>query len=139
MRISLISFLAAGLLIGSSVTFAADTLRPEVGTPLQEAQAALKAKNYREALADVDAAEKVGSLTAYESYIVNRMRAAAATGAGQSSVAIKAYETALASPQMPAAEKLQTYDVIAKLAYRSEEHTSELQSLMRISSGVFWL
>src|SRR3546814_7998206 len=117
MRISLISFLAAGLLIGSSVTFAADTLRPEVGTPLQEAQAALKAKNYREALADVDAAEKVGSLTAYESYIVNRMRAAAATGAGQSSVAIKAYETALASPQMPAAEKLQTYDVIAKLAY----------------------
>src|SRR3546814_5598870 len=106
MRISLISFLAAGLLIGSSVTFAADTLRPEVGTPLQEAQAALKAKNYREALADVDAAEKVGSLTAYESYIVNRMRAAAATGAGQSSVAIKAYETALASRQMPAAEKL---------------------------------
>src|SRR3546814_19804768 len=83
MRISLISFLAAGLLIGSSVTFAADTLRPEVGTPLQEAQAALKAKNYREALADVDAAEKVGSLTAYESYIVNRMRDAAATGAGQ--------------------------------------------------------
>lgn len=135
MRIPLISLFAAGLLIGSSATFAADTLRPEVGKPLQEAQAALKAKNYREALADVDAAEKVGGLTAYENYIVNRMRAAAATGAGQSAVAIKAYETALASPQMPAAEKLQTYDVIAKLAYGAKNYSKAAEYIKKYQAA----
>lgn len=136
MRISLIPLLAgAALLIGSSGSFAADTLRPEVGKPLQEAQAALKARNYREALSDVDAAEKVGGLTAYESYIVNRMRAAAATGAGQSAVAIKAYEAALASPQMPAAEKLQTYDVVAKLAYSAKNYSKATEYIKKYQAA----
>lgn len=136
MRISLIPlFAGAALLLGSSVTFAADTLRPEVGKPLQDAQAALKSRNYREALSDVDAAEKVGGLTPYESYIVNRMRAAAATGAGQSSVAIKAYETALASPQMPAAEKLQTYDVIAKLAYGAKNYAKATEYIKKYQAA----
>src|SRR3546814_5722365 len=31
------------------------------------------------------------------------------------------------------------YTIVEKLAYRSEEHTSELQSLMRISYAVFCL
>jgi hypothetical protein len=118
MRISLIPLVAgAALLLGTTAGFAADALRPEVGEPLQNAQTALKAKNYREALADVSAAEKVGGLTPYESYIIDRMRAAAATGAGDSATALKAYESALASPKFPAGEKLQTYDVMAKVAY----------------------
>ncbi|HET8882159.1 MAG TPA: hypothetical protein VFM56_08295 [Solimonas sp.] len=113
----------AALLLGTTAGFAADALRPEVGEPLQNAQTALKAKNYREALADVGAAEKVGGLTPYESYIIDRMRAAAATGAGDEATAIKAYESALASPKFPAGEKLQTYDVIAKLAYAGKNYT----------------
>jgi hypothetical protein len=124
MRISLIPLVAgAALLLGTTAGFAADALRPEVGEPLQNAQTALKAKNYREALADVGAAEKVGGLTPYESYIIDRMRAAAATGAGDEATAIKAYESALASPKFPAGEKLQTYDVIAKLAYAGKNYT----------------
>ncbi len=123
MRTSWVHVLAgAALCFAATTIFAADTLRPEVGEPLQAAQTALKSKNYREALSRVDAAAKVGNLTPYESYIVERMRAAAATGAGDSATAIKAYEAALASPQMPAGEKVQTYDVIAKLAYAGKNY-----------------
>src|SRR3546814_16844420 len=63
------------------------------------------------------------------------MRAAAATGAGQSSVAIKAYETALASPQMPAAEKLQTYDVIAKLAYGARNYSKAAEYIKKYQAA----
>lgn len=124
MRTSLMMFLAgAALLLSTTGSFAADTLRPEVGKPLQAAQTALKAKQYREALSQVDEASKVSGLTPYESYIVQRMRAAAATGAGDEKTAIKAYEAVLASPQMPAGEKLQTYDTIAKIAYAGKDYS----------------
>lgn len=113
--------LALGLFAAAQV-HAADSLRPEVGKPLQDAQAAIQAKKYREALTQVDAAGKIGSLTPYESYIVERMRAAAATGAGDMTTAIKAYEAALASPQMPEGDKQKTYEVIARLAYAGHQY-----------------
>ena len=91
---------AAALMLGAQVVHAADTVRPEVGEPLQKAQTLLQSRKYKDALQQVDAASKVGGLTPYESYIVERMRAAAATGAGDTSTAIKAYEAALASPDI---------------------------------------
>ncbi|NGY05466.1 hypothetical protein G7Y85_11855 [Solimonas terrae] len=121
----------AALLLGTTASFAEDALRPQVGEPLQNAQTALKSKNYREALADVDAAEKVGGLTPYESYIIDRMRAAAATGAGDEATAIKAYEAAMASPKFPAGEKLQTYDVMAKLAYAGKNYTKSAELIRK--------
>lgn len=101
---------------------AADTLRPEVGKPLQQAQSDLQAKKYRDAMGQIDAAAAVGGLTSYESYIVERMRAVAATGAGDTATAIKSYEAVLASPQLAEAEKLQTYDAIARLAYAGRSY-----------------
>ncbi|MGH8443623.1 MAG: hypothetical protein ACREVL_00090, partial [Solimonas sp.] len=123
--------MAAALLLGAQTVSAADTLRPEVGEPLQKAQQAIQAKKYKDALLQVDAAAKVGSLTPYESYIVERMRAAAATGAGDSATAIKAYEAALASPQMPAGEKTQTYDVLAKLAYGGKNYAKASEYIQK--------
>lgn len=132
MRTSFVSlFAAAALALGAATVHAADTLRPEVGEPLQAAQTAMKAKKYREALDQVDAASKVGNLTPYESYIVQRMRAAVATAAGDSSTAIKAYEAVLASPQMPAGEKLQTYDVIARLAYGGRNYAKAAEYIQK--------
>src|SRR3546814_8982397 len=51
------------------------------------------------------------------------------------SVAIKAYETALASPQMPAAEKLQTYDVIAKLAYGARNYSKAAEYIKKYQAA----
>src|SRR3546814_12288489 len=58
------------------------TIRPEVGKPLQEAQKALQAKNYAEARTDIAKAEGVGKPTAYESSIIERLKASTAIGAG---------------------------------------------------------
>lgn len=136
MRTSFMTVLAgAALLLSATGSFAADTLRPEVGKPLQAAQAALKAKQYREALSQVDEASKVGGLTPYESYIVERMRAAAATGAGDEATAIKAYEAALASPKMPDAEKLQTYDAIAKIAYAGKNYSKAAEYIRKYQAA----
>ncbi|MDB5967841.1 MAG: hypothetical protein JWQ90_291, partial [Hydrocarboniphaga sp.] len=41
---------------------------------LQAAQTALQAKNYAEAKTQIGAAEAVGKLTPYESYIVARLK-----------------------------------------------------------------
>ena len=118
MRTPLMTLMAgATLLLSATASYAADTLRPEVGKPLQEAQADMKARKYSSALADVDKAAAVGNLTEYESYIVAQMRAAIATAAGDEKVSVSAYEKVIASSRTSAAQKLQIYDTIAKLAY----------------------
>ncbi|MFT4046270.1 MAG: hypothetical protein QM661_06185 [Solimonas sp.] len=119
------TFFVSGLLIlVAGIVQAADkpTLRSEVGKPLQEAQTALQGKDYKAALTKIDEVEKISGLTPYESYIVERMRAIAATGAGDTNLALKSYEAALASPQMPEGEKLQAYDAVAKLAYAEKDY-----------------
>ncbi|NKF24020.1 hypothetical protein G7Y82_17040 [Solimonas sp. C16B3] len=114
----------ATLLLSATASYAADTLRPEVGKPLQEAQADMKARKYSSALADVDKAAAVGNLTEYESYIVAQMRAAIATAAGDEKVAVSAYEKVIASSRTSAAQKLQIYDTIAKLAYSRRDYST---------------
>ncbi|SEQ03022.1 hypothetical protein SAMN04488038_103129 [Solimonas aquatica] len=125
------TLIAAVLMAGATLAHAADkqTVRPEVGKPLQEAQTLIQQKSYKDALGKIDEAEKVGSLTPYESYIVDRMRAAAATGANDINTALKAYEESLASPQMPAAEKVQTLDVMAKLAYAGKNYAKAVDAI----------
>src|SRR5690606_13496463 len=102
-------------------------LRAEVGKPLQDAQAQLQAKNYKGALAKISEAERVGKLTPYEVYIVNRLRGAAAAGAGDTATAIKAFEASLASGQMPEDEKLSILETIAKVAYSGKNFPKAIE------------
>src|ERR1700730_9813041 len=64
--------------------------RPEVGKPLQTAIELLKAKKAKEALAKAREAQAVPNKTPYETYMVTRVIAQAAAGAGEPSVAAKA-------------------------------------------------
>ena len=118
--------LAAGalLMLAAAQAFAADkqTVRAEVGAPLQEAQKALQSKNYKAAAEKIAAAEAVGKLTAYESYLVARLKSAAAIGKADYKSALDAYETILASPELPAGEKLQTLDAYVKIAYAAKDY-----------------
>src|SRR3546814_4247127 len=59
-------------------------------------------------------------------------------GARQQVEALK-YEAEISPPQQGALVAVQPFDIDAAEAERSEEHTSELQSLMRISYAVFCL
>src|SRR2546426_6785333 len=58
------------------------TVRPEIGKPIQAAIELLKSKKGKEALAKVREAQAVGDRTPYENYLVERVLGQAAATAG---------------------------------------------------------
>ncbi|MCW5636147.1 MAG: hypothetical protein KIT17_22620 [Rubrivivax sp.] len=74
------------------ITAQAQTVRAEVGKPLQAASELLRAGKAKEALAKVREAEAVGGLTAHERQTIDGMKAAAAQRAGDHATAIQALE-----------------------------------------------
>jgi TolA-binding protein len=112
--------LAAGFTIGS--VHAQETLRPEIGKPLQSAQELLKSQKPKEALAKVREADAIGGKTAYESFIVERMRFAAAASAGETDVAAKALDTLIDSGKLAAADRLKFVQAVAVAYYRAKDY-----------------
>lgn len=98
----------------------AQSLRPEVGKPLQAAQEMIKAGKYREALAKVRDADAVSGKTAAEQTMVERMRLAAASGAGDADTAAKSFEAVAAGVSGP--DKLRMIESIAGSYYRAKEY-----------------
>lgn len=74
-------------------------LRPEIAKPVQEAQRALVAKKYNEALARLKEADEVANKTPYEEAIVEQLRLIAAIGAQEPATAAKAFDALRAGPQ----------------------------------------
>src|SRR5436305_13217733 len=103
---------AAGLSFGGPAS-AQETLRPEVGKPLQAAEAMIKSGHYREALAKVREAEAAGARNANETYLIERMRLAAASGAGDVDTAARAFEAISNSGRVSPADKLRMIESIA--------------------------
>ena len=93
MRKTLLTLAAAAALAVTVGTAQAQSLRPEVGRPLQAASDLLKAGKSREALAKVREAEAAGGKTAAESLMIDRMKAAAAQRAGDTGTTIQALES----------------------------------------------
>ena len=126
----------AALLLGlawlwAAPTLAQETVRPEVGKPLQAAQQHLHAKQYKEALADVRVAEGVAGRTAYENYLIESMRGSAASGAGDNETAIKAFEAVLASGKAPAATQLKIVEALAGTYYRAKNYPAAIKMATR--------
>jgi len=103
--------LGAALLLPSMAN--ADTVRPAVAKFLLQAESDLKGQKYTAALAEVNRAEAVGSLSPYETLVVAQLRGGAAAGAGQYELAAHSYETVLASNATPASEKLPLLQAVA--------------------------
>ena len=99
-----------------------DSLRPEVGKPLQAAQDLLKAHKPKEALARVQEADAVANKTPFESYLVERMRASAAAGAGDVPLAIKSFEAVIASGRLDHAELLAMTQALAGSYFRAKDY-----------------
>ena len=125
--------LALALAMGGAAAgaWAQDALRPEVGKPLQAAQALIKTGKYREALAKVREAESAGAKTANESYMIERMRIAAASGAGDVETAAKSYEVIASSGRGNAADKIRMVESIAGGYYRMREYAKAQQWAQR--------
>lgn len=122
----LIAAAAAVLVIG---TAHGQGVRPELGKPMQAAQEMIKAGKYREALAKVREADAVGGKSAAENLLVERMRLAAASGAGDADTAAKAFETVGASAG--GADKLRMIESIAGTYYRAKDYAKAQQWYQR--------
>ncbi len=83
------------------------TVRPEIGKPVQAAIELLKSKKGKEALAKVREAQAVGDRTPYENYVVERVLGQAAAAAAEPSIAARAFENVAASPASPEGERRQ--------------------------------
>lgn len=122
--------LAAGLL-GTSGALAEDapapaapkdTVRVEMGPPLQAAQQFLKDRKYAEALAKIKEAEALPNHTPYENFILDRMRASAAAGAGDDALAVSSSEAVIASGRLPAADAQRMEYAIASTYYKQKNY-----------------
>ena len=114
--------------VGAALVFGAahgQGMRPEVGKPLQAAQEMIKAGKFREALAKVREADAVGGKTAAESTMVERMRLAAASGAGDADTAARAFEAVSGGVAGP--DKLRMIESIAGSYYRAKEYAKAQQ------------
>ncbi|MES2755815.1 MAG: tetratricopeptide repeat protein [Pseudomonadota bacterium] len=100
-----LGFTAATPVLGLSTAYAAETLRPEIGNPLQAAQALMKQGKNREALAKINEADRANNKTSNESYLIERVRAAAASAAGDNDAAAKSFEALIASGKLSAGER----------------------------------
>lgn len=121
-------FLALGLsLLAGPVLAEKDSLRPAVGKPLQEAQKLIQAKKFKEALGPIGEAEKVGGLTAYESFVTAQMRGAASAGAGDALGAANAFEKVLAAKRLPPEQQLQITEAVAGTYLRAKDYPKAIQ------------
>ena len=105
--VAALGFTAAAPVVGLAPAYAAETLRPEIGKPLQEAQQLMKSGKNKEALAKLRELDKVGGKSANETYLIERTRAGAASAAGDYETAAKAFEYLIGSGKLSGAEKAQ--------------------------------
>ena len=119
--------LAATLLLAAGLACAQETVRPEIGKPLQAAQELMKAGKHKEALAKLHETDGVANRTPYENYFVDRMRGSAAAGAGDEATAMKSFEAVLAGGRLQAAERLQMIEAVAGSAYRAKDYAKAIE------------
>jgi outer membrane protein assembly factor BamD (BamD/ComL family) len=109
----------------------AEAVRAEVGKPLQAAQALIKARKGRDALAEVAKAEAVPNRTAYENFLIQQMRGSAAVLAGDNDTAIRAFEAVLNSGRVKGREEVQMVQAIAVAHYQKKDYARAAQWTQR--------
>ncbi|QBR00068.1 tetratricopeptide repeat protein [Paraburkholderia pallida] len=110
---------------------AADTLRPDVAKPLNDAQNLYRAHHYDDALDKIAQAAAVPNKTPYETYMVEEMRGAAAMAAGQNGVAAQAYESLLASGQLKGEDEQRTTAALAGIYFQQKNYAQAIKVAQR--------
>lgn len=127
-----IGFTAAAPLAGfSSVAYAAEAVRAEIGKPLQEAQKLAAAGKNKEAVAKLKETDSVGNKTANETYLIERTRASAAASAGDYDTAARAFESVINSGKLSAAEQPKFTQALAGIYYRIKDYPKAITWIQR--------
>ena len=124
---SLVALSCGAALLLAAPSFADDappkeTARIEVGTPLQAAQKLIGDKKFKDALAKIKEAEAVANRTAYENFLIESMRASAATGAGDDDAALASYESLINSGRLPAAAQQKIIQAVAGTYFKRKDY-----------------
>ena len=109
LRALTLALVAAGCLSAAQ----AQSVRPEIGKPLQQASELLRAGKAKEALAKVREADAVGGKTASEQLMIDRMRGSAAQRAGDNATAAQAFEAAYNTGKLSGSEQAQVAESLA--------------------------
>ena len=125
MRHPFIKTLAAAALAWALAAQAQDAVRPEVGKPLQAANELIRAQRFKQALDKVREADAVGGKSASENYMIERMRLAAASGAGDVETAAKSFDAV--SAKVSAADRLKMIESLAGAYYRAGKYPQAMQ------------
>jgi hypothetical protein len=125
MRQTLIKTLAAAALAMALGTHAQEAVRPDVGKPLQAANELIRAQKFKQALEKIHEADAVANKTAGESYMIERMRIAAASGAGDVETAAKSFEAV--SAKVSAGDRLKMIESLAGAYYRAGKYPQAMQ------------
>jgi len=107
------------------------TVRPEIGRPIQAAIELLKSRKGKEALAKVREAQAVGDRTPYENYLVERVLGQAAAAAGEASIAARAFETVATSSDSPEGERRQFFAAAASQYYLMKDYAKAAELAAR--------
>ena len=124
-RKSVYAGLCAALLLAAGAgfeAFAQNTVRPEVGKPLQAAQALIKQRKGREAMAEIAKAEAVPGRTSYENQLIAQMKAAAASYAGDNDTTIRSNMAVLDSGKVSGREAVPLVQGVAVAYYNKKEY-----------------
>ena len=120
-----------GLTALLSSSYAAETVRPEIGNPLLAAQNLMKAGKNKEALAKLRELDAVGGKSANENYLIERTRAAAATKAGDNDAAARSFEALLASGKLSAGEAAQFSEGLVGIYMRARDYGKANAAILR--------
>lgn len=112
-----------------------DTVRPEVGKPLQAAQELMKAKKFKDALASIRQVDGVADKTPYEAFVTEQMRLSAALQAGDIATAEKAFDAIEDNERMPREQKLQIMRAISANHYQAKDYRRSIDWANRFFKG----
>ncbi|MGX4640684.1 tetratricopeptide repeat protein [Massilia sp. SYSU DXS3249] len=125
-----LGFTAAAPIVGLAPVHA-QTVSAQVGKPLQAAQALMKQGKHKDALAKLREADNVSGKSAHESYLIERVRAAAASSAGDYATAAKAFETLIASGKLSASERSQFSEGLIGIYMRAGDLNKANEAIQR--------
>ena len=108
----------------ASVLAQTEPVRPEIGKPLQAARDLIKAQKFKDALVKLHEVEAVPNRTPYENFLLEQMRASAASQAGDYETAIKAFTALINSGRLSEADQAKYAASLAGLYYRAKDFTN---------------
>lgn len=125
-----LGFTAAAPIVGLAPAHA-QAVSAQVGKHLQAAQALMKQGKHKDALAKLREADAVSGKSAHESYLIERVRASAASSAGDYGTAAKAFETLIASGKLSAAERSQFSEGLIGIYMRGGDLNKANEAIQR--------